>query len=668
MKLEIGNWKLEILRKWPSKSQWWQFLKSPHQILTRKEGIAFWSFLFLALISGTFLSVNFYFENTKIVPALGGKFVEGVIGHPRFINPIYSEASDVDRDLVELIFSGLMKYNSQGKIVKDLAQDYQILEGGKIWEFKIRDDAFWHDGERVKADDVVFTIKTIQNPKIKSPLLPNWLGVKVEKIDEQRVRFKLKEPYSAFLERATVKIIPKHIWKDVSAENFPLVNLNLMPIGSGPYQLKDLERDERGEIISLELILNKNYYGKLPNISQISFKFFDSEEELVEAANREEIDGLSIQSFENPKFQEYRFLLPGYFAVFFNLGNSEAKALLEKEVRQALNYAINKNEILEKVLQGQGKIVNSPLLPEIYKLKPASTIYEFDKQRAKKILEKAGYLEREGKRVKILKKEPAFQFKQNLKLGSEGKEVEKLQKCLAQDKEIYPLAKIDGNFDTLTKKAVIRFQEKYKEEISKIAGHSISGSGFVGKGTRTKLNEICFQPEIEKIPLKFSLATVDQAMLKKTALLLKKQWENLGAEVEVKTFASAALEREIIKPRNYEAILFGQVLGKIPDPFPFWHSSQREFGLNLANYKNKKADELLEGGRIELSAESRAEKYEQLQEIILEDAPAIFLYNPDELYFVSKKIKGIKGGLIIDPSKRFSGIENWYIKTKRAWR
>ena len=259
-------------------------------------------FLFLALVSGLFLLVNFYFENTKIVPALGGKFIEAVIGHPRFINPIYAEASDVDRDLTELIFSGLMKYNSEGEIVQDLARDYKILEGGKVYEFELREDAFWQDGKKVQTDDVVFTIKTIQNPEIKSPLLPNWLGVELEKIDEQKLKFKLKEPYSAFLERATVKIMPEHIWRDVLAKNFPLVNLNLMPVGSGPYQLKDLERDERGEISSLELVLNKKYFGKLPNISQISFKFFDSEKELLEAFNSGEIDGLNVntQSFKPP--------------------------------------------------------------------------------------------------------------------------------------------------------------------------------------------------------------------------------------------------------------------------------------------------------------------------------------------------------------------------------
>lgn len=657
MSMKLPNFAISKYRM-PSKTQWRQFFKAPHQILVGGEKIIFFVFLISSISSGALLSVNFYFENTEIRPALGGKFIEGVIGYPRFINPIYSETSDVDRDLVELIFSGLMKYGENGQVVTDLARDYKIIEQGRIYEFYLRDDVFWHDGKKLSSDDVIFTIKTIQNPEIKSPLLPNWLGVEVEKIDELGVRFKLKEPYSAFPERATVKIIPEHVWKDVLPKNFPLVLFNLKPIGTGPYQFKDLYRDEKGEISSLGLTLNKKYFAKIPNISQFFFKFFNSEEKLAEAANLGQVHGLSNAQFPaNPEFQEYRFLLPRYFAVFFNPKNS--KTLAEKGVREALNYGTDKKELLEKALNNRGQIVNSPLLPEIYKLKFPSKIYEFDLQKAKEILDKAGFVEKEGKRLKSIKKTPAFQFKINLKQGSEGKEVEELQKCLAQDKEVYPLGKIDGRFDTTTNRAVSRFQEKYN-----IAGEN----GKVSEKTRKKLNEVCFSVEEEIIPLKFSMFTVKQPRLKETAFLLKKQWENFGAEVEVKTLDIKDLERDIIKPRNYEALLFGEVLGQIPDPFPFWHSSQREFGLNLADYKNQKADELLEAGRTELSPEVMSQKYEDLQEIIIEDAPALFLYNPDYLYFAASDIKGLRGGLITDTSKRFAGLENWYIKTKRAWK
>ncbi len=202
--------------------------------------------------------------------------------------------------------------------------------------------------------------------------------------------------------------------------------------------------------------------------------------------------------------------------------------------------------------------------------------------------------------------------------------------------------------------------------ISKIVGHQIKCSGFVGKGTRTKLNEICFKEEEEVIPLQFTLTTADQFLLKKTALLIKEQWEKLGLEVTINALSISELEREI-KSHNYQALLFGEGMGKIPDPFPFWHSSQTAFGLNLAYYKNEKADKLLIEGRTTLSPEVRAQKYEQLQDIILEDAPAVFLYNPAEFYFLSKEVKGVKIGIIPDASKRFSGISNWYIETKRGF-
>lgn len=636
-------------------------------LLDRKEKAAFLFFFFLFFASFVFLLRDLYLKKTKIIPAAGGSFVEGQVGHPQFINPVYGN-SDVDRDIIELVFSGLMKYNDKGEIVPDLAREYKVLDGGKVYEFKLKDNIFWSDGKRVTSDDVVFTVKTIQNPEIKSPFFADWLGVEIEKIDSQRVRFKLKSPYGPFLERATLKIIPKHIWKDISAKNFPLVSFNLKPVGSGPYQFVGLSRNNKGEVLSLDLVANKNYYGQVPHIPQVSFRFFDSQDDLIKAINSGEVSGgvltMPVKISDGEKWNEFRFLLPRYFAVFFN--PQKAEFFSDKQVRKALNLATDKKEILEKIVDNQGEIVSSPLLPQIYGFKNPTTTLSFDLEEAKTILTSAGYVEKEGKRVKIVKKEPAFRLTKTLGPGDEGKEVEELQRCLARDKDIYPLGKITGSFGVLTKKAVIRFQKKYKEDISKIVGRQIKCSGFVGKGTRTKLNEICFKEEEQVIPLEFTLTTADQPLLKKTALLIKEQWEKLGVEVTIKTLSISDLEREI-KSHNYQALLFGEGMGNIPDPFPFWHSSQTDFGLNLAYYKNKKADELLIEGRATLSPEVRARKYEQLQEIILEDAPAVFLYNPAELYFLSKEIKGVKIGTMPDPSKRFSEINNWYIETKRGF-
>jgi len=165
----------------PSLNQWFQITK----VLTKKEKAILIFFLVLFLGSASFLFRSFYLHRTILAPAVGGVFKEGVVGQPKFINPIYLASNDVDRDLTELIYSGLMKYNLKGEIVPDLAKTSPVIkEGGRVIEVYLRDDAFFHDGEKVKPEDVIFTIKTIQNPESKSPIRANWLGVKVEKISK----------------------------------------------------------------------------------------------------------------------------------------------------------------------------------------------------------------------------------------------------------------------------------------------------------------------------------------------------------------------------------------------------------------------------------------------------------------------------------------------------
>ena len=628
------------------------------EVLTKKEKILFCSFLVLFLVSSVFLSVNFYLGHTKTVPIFGGVYTEGVVGRPRFLNPIFA-TSDVDRDLTELIFSGLLKYDTNGNIIPDLAKEYTVEEG-KIFRFKLK-KAFWHDGQKVTAEDIVFTIKTIQDPTVKSPFLVNWLGVKVQKISEEEVVFQLKEPYPRFIENATLKILPSHIFKEIPKEEFPLTHYNFEPVGSGPFKIESLEQEKSGAIKRLELVANKNYFGKKPNISQISFLFFEKNEDLIEAAKKGQIEGLTLispkdfLSFEGRRFRKYSLSLPRYFALFFNPRNS--KFLESKEVRKALNYGTNKKEILEKVLLGQGMIVDSPILPSIFGFKEPEKIYEFNQEKAKEFLEKAGFIE--GK--KIVKK--GLEFKERLEKDSKGPEVEALQECLARDSEIYPEAEITGSFGKKTKEAVIRFQEKYMEEILEPFKLK-EGTGIVGESTRKKLNEVC--PEEEIVEAGFTLITPAQEFLMETAQILKEQWGELGISLKIEAQETSKLKEHFIKNRDYEALLFGEVLGFIPDLFPFWHSLQKNNpGLNLALYENKKADELLEEAR-KGDDTVRAGKYEEFQEILLEEAPCVFLYNPDFIYLVNEKVKGIEVEKIADSSKRFSGIENWYVKTRRV--
>ena len=660
--------KLLKIKKWPTRSQWGQFFK----VLTKKEKVIFFTLFILGVVSFIYIFVSFYFKNTKPVPARGGSYTEGVIGQPRFINPIYAN-SDVDRDLVQLVFSGLMKYDDNLNIIPDLAQRYEIEEDGKVYKFYLKDKIFWQDKTPLTADDVVFTIKTIQNSEYKSPLQANWVGVEVEKIGDSGVKFTIRKPYGSFLENCTVKILPKHIWADIPPENSSLSVYNLKPVASGPYKIKEIQQDKPDHIESLILSPNPSYFGKKPNIGEIKFVFFDDKEKLIKEAKNNKIKGLSSDYFIEglgSGWNYYKLDLSRYFALFLNPANS--KILSVKDIRIALNYGTNKKEIVEKVFGKDANsiiIAQSPILPDIYGFNSPSKIYDFDPEKAKDILEKAGFKDenQDGIREKITKKDSTLQLKSELKSGSQGKEVEELQKCLAKFPEIYPEGEITGSFRAKTEAAVKRFQEKYAAEILQPSGLK-EGTGTVGKATRNKLNEVCFPSGEDITPLIISLVTVEQPELVSVANVLQKQWEPLGIKLEIKTFSSSQLEQDYIKPRNYEILLFGEVLGAIPDPFPFWHSNQKnDPGLNLSMYDNKDADKLLEDARQSLDFGVRAEKLNSFQNLLIADAPAVFLYSPDYVYLVSKEIKGITSAKIVDPSKRFIGVENWYIKTKRIW-
>lgn len=662
-------------------------LKQFLRILTKKEKVYFLGFFLLTFFSLFFLITNVYYENTEIIPAEGEIYIEGIVGQPQLINPVYATSNDVDRDLTELLFSGLMKYNHQGQIVPDLAKDYPNIEdGGKSYTFYLKENLFWSDGEKITADDIIFTIKLIQNPDYKSNLRTNWLGVEVEKISDIALRFKLEKPYAPFLERLTLKIIPYHIWKDIPAESFSKNLYNLQPVSCGPYKIKELKETEENVkngiattsfIESITLQSDNNYFDQKPYIAEIIFYFFKNEQDLIQAARQGKIKGFSLSSYEKNQefknyFSQYRLTIPRYFAVFFNPETN--KIFSDKNIRRALNYATNKQEIIDGILMGQAKKIDSPVLSEIFNFTQPTETYQYDLEKAKELLEKAGFEETESDfREKTVDKTPSFQFKSQLTVGSESKEVEELQKCLANadlvGSEIYPDGEISGYFGTKTKEAVIRFQEKYKEEILEPSGLK-KGTGTVGASTRKKLNQICFEQSQETFQLKFSLTTVDDPVLKKVADLLKEQWQKIGLELEIKTYIPSDLSyQEILKARNYDSLLIGEVLGILPDPYPFWHSLQKiDPGLNFAIYENKDVDKLLEEARQNQDEEIRKEKLEKFQDLLIKDAPVIFLYSPDYNYFISKEIKGIEEGLIAEPSKRFSEIENWYIKTKRVFK
>ncbi len=519
------------------------------------------------------------------VPAEGGSLYEGIIGTPRFINPVIA-LGDAERTLTSLVYSGLLKAEPGGNLIPDLAKSYTVSENGLIYTFTLKDNILFHDGTPVTADDIEFTIGRTQDPTIKSPRRANWEGVAVEKLGEKQIRFILKKPYSPFIENATIGILPKHIWKNVSPDEFAFSQFNIEPVGSGPYKVASIGRDSGGLIQSYDLVPFAKYALGKAYISHLFVRFYPNEKDLVTAYENGSIgslNGIAPEEAAALKAKGARVEtapLPRVFAVFFNQNN--APIFADAEVRRALDAAVPKEEIVEGVLYGYGTKIDGPIPPgglsgmsatSTARLSPEERISE-----AKKILEKDGWV-----------------------------------------------ANADGILEKKTKK--------------------------------------------ESRLLKFSLATSNAPELKRAAEIIKNSWEKLGVSVTIKVFDTGDLNQNIIRPRKYDALLFGEIIGRDLDLFAFWHSSQRnDPGLNIAMYVNSKVDKLLEDARATADFDERLSKYRQFEEIIRQETPAVFTYSPEFIYILPKDIKGFTFGQITTPGDRFASVNKWYINTDQVWK
>jgi len=527
------------------------------------------------LTCSSILSYRAFVSRTEIIPLSGEEYTEGMVGEPKYLNPILSQTNKVDAAICSLIFSGLTKLGAKREVIPDLAEKWEQSPDGKVYTFYLRKDVFWHDGKPLIADDVIFTIAAINDPDYCGTLAKLWRDVKVDKIDNYTVKFTLKSFCAGFLNNTTVGILPRHILGGIPAKNLTLHTFNLNPIGTGIYCFETLKLDSFGKVRSVVLKRDENYYLSKPYIDRVIFNFYSDDFHLFEAYKEKEIAAIdSIQPEQVAdvckwkNFNLYKASLPEYTALFFNTKKSW---LDNKEVRQALAFSTNKTEIIKKALFNEACLIDSPILPDFFGYNPDILKYKFDSVKAKSILEKTGFKEdKDGIRKK------------------DGKELE------------------------------------------------------------------------------FNLVTVDTELNRKIAELVQNQWKKIGVSLKIKVIDASVLQRDYIRPRNYDILLFGESLGADPDVFPYWHSSEIDDpGLNLSCYVNKEADRCLEDARQTADSNIRQQKYIDFQNMIAEDMPAIFLFSPYYIYGVSNKIKGIEINYIISPADRFSNISKWYINYKR---
>ena len=515
---------------------------------------------------------------TKQIPIHGGTYREGIVGSPRFINPVLA-TSDADQDLVNLVYSGLVRIAPDGSSESDLASTWTISPDGKTYTVTLKPKLVFHDGKPLTSSDVAFTISKIQDPTLKSPLRVAWDGVTVSIPDAQTVVFQLVKPYSGFLNQLTVGILPEHIWSSISNDDWLTTQYESEPIGSGPYKISSVSRSRVGITQSVNLVAYKKFTLGEPYIKNIDIVSFANTDDAESAFHSRSIDGLAaidssdIGTTRTSHTNVLTSPTPRVFGLFFN--PSKNKIFSDQTVIKAFNLAIDKDAIIQSVFNGYAHPLNGPLPESLDTSLP-------DNQTS---LTLAGtLLDKDG-------------WKLNPKTGIREKTVNK---------------------------------------------------------STTRLS--------------FSISTANTPELQASANLISDQLQKLGVETSVKVFEVGNLNQNVIRGRDFESLLFGEIVHQDTDIYAFWDSSQRsDPGLNITGYSNKHVDTLLQSVLKETDPNKQATIYSQISAQLANDAPVVFLYTPDFIYLVDQKIKNVSIPAVTDPSDRFSQINTWYTYTDHVW-
>ena len=512
--------------RWPSLKQ----LKYIKKYLNPAERIVISFCLVIIFFSSIFLGVKFYKNHLQIIPVNGGDYIEGVTGTIKYVNPLYSSVSDLNSDLAELIYSSLFKKNGKDGLANDLAESYEISKDGKTYIIKIRSDAIWSDGSQLTIDDIIFTFEAIKDIRYKSPLRDSFAGVEIEKIDDKTIKFILSEPYAAFLNLLTFGILPQNLWQQIEPNSASLAELNLKPVGSGKYKFKSLVKDKSGNIKTYTLVRNENYYSDKPFIDTIIFKLFANSQEAILALNNNLINGVSYlleqdksQVASQDSLNFYNLNYSKISAIFLNTKSNTA--LADKKIRQALAYAIDKHSLIDEVLGGNARIIDSPILPDSFAYYKDIKKYDYNVATSSRLLNEAGW---------------------------------KIVELTSADLE-------QANKDLSSKDEAIKKQAEAKIKMG------------VGKWLSKDKNYLAI-----------TLTTVDNPEYSKVAEIVARFWKNINIKTEINLVAPNQIQNNIIKSRNFDALIYGEITGADPDPYVFWHSSQiGQSGLNIADYGNK---------------------------------------------------------------------------------
>ncbi len=371
-------------------------------------------------------------NRTAKEPAYGDIIVNGGIGDASNLIPLL--ASDKpSHDIAGLVYNGLVKYDKNMNTVGDLAEFWDISANGLIITFHLRKGVKWHDGRPFTAADVLYTYQVTIDPKTPTAYAGDFLKVKkADVLDDYTFRVTYDKPFAPALISWGASILPKHLLAGTDITKSPLTR---HPIGTGPYKFKEWVAGQK-----IVLVANPDYFEGRPYIDGHITRIIPDMATLFLELRSQGIDisGLSPLQYtrqtESKVFQDnfnkYRYLSFAYTYLGYNLKNP---LFTDKRVRQAISYAINKDEIVSGVLLGLGKPATGPFKPGTWAYNGDVKIYNFNPQKARELLREAGWKDSNGDGI-LEKDGKPFVFELVLSQGNETRQkcAEIIQRQLAE--------------------------------------------------------------------------------------------------------------------------------------------------------------------------------------------------------------------------------------------
>ncbi|MEA3327151.1 MAG: ABC transporter substrate-binding protein [Chloroflexota bacterium] len=351
-------------------------------------------------------------------PITGGVYTEALIGDFMRLNPILDVYNTPDRSVDQLVFSGLVKFDSKGIPQSELAESWGVSKDGTVYNFSLRTDVYWHDGEVFDSSDVLFTIGVLQSQHglIPEDLRKFWSEVEIVILSDSQLQFLLPEPFAPFLDYLTFGILPEHILGGLGLEEIIDHPFNLAPIGTGPFRFQRL-LVENEKIVGVVLDAFEDYYLDRPFLDEFIFRYYPTSNDALSAYQLGEVEGIGEvdetilgEVLRDSDLAVYSAREPLLTMVYLNLDNPEVNFLKNPVFRRALLSSINTNLIIERIYEGQAIPANGPIMPGTWAYYEDIEKVNYDKVSAKSLFESTGvsfdeeldlYLSEEGLEVEV---------------------------------------------------------------------------------------------------------------------------------------------------------------------------------------------------------------------------------------------------------------------------